>query len=297
MREKIKIVETHYNTPLLVLFCLFFLSCAGFSEEFERESKVAGFHYNINYHLSFFKLIKIAEAEILIEKGIYRGIIPSYRIVFQIDSLDRKNSIIKKFYMMHNRMESFIRKTDFSSLRLKKTINQRIRRFGGIREKNYYEVVDFPLSQAEPIIIDKYDNKLGKREKIDLQALGLEPVSDILGILAKGYFDKERKADSIKLYAKHEIREVKLLLKREKIDSKLLGRVDTIRVSCSAKFPTMGGREGNFIIWFLEEDGQIPVQLQLELPIGSAKISLSRVKYGGEKESRHKGKIDDNKKY
>ncbi|MDO9464658.1 MAG: DUF3108 domain-containing protein [bacterium] len=259
----------------LVLFCLFFLSCAGFSEEFKRENKVAGFHYNINYHLSFCKLIKIAEAEILIEKGIYREV-PSFRIVFQIDSLDEKNPIIKKFYMMHNRMESFIRKTDFSSLRLLKTINQRIRGFGGIREKNYYEVVDFPLSQTDPIIIFIYDYKLGKREKLDLQVPGLEPVSDILGILAKGYFVKEHEADSIKLYAKHEIRAVKLLLDKEKIDSKLLGRVDTIRVSCSAKFPTMGGKEGNFIIWFLEGDRQIPVQLQLELPIGSAKITLSR---------------------
>jgi len=275
MKGKINIVETYYNTSLLVLFCLFFLSCAGFSEGFKRENKVAEFHYNINYHLSFCKLIKIAEAEILIEDGIYREI-PSYRIVFQIDSLDKKNPIIKKFYMMHNKMESFIRKTDFSSVRLAKTINQRIRRFGGTREKNYYEIIDFPLSKTDPIIIDKYDNKLGKGEKIDLQVPGLEPVSDILGILAKGYFDKERKADSIKLYAKHEIRTVKLLLKKVEIDSKLLGRVDTIRVSCSAKFPTMGGKEGNFIIWFLEGDRQIPVQLQLELPIGSAKITLSR---------------------
>lgn len=259
----------------LVFFCIFFLSCAGFSEEFERANKVAGFYYSINYHLSFFKLIKIAEAEILIEEGIYEGV-PAYRIVFQIDSLDKKNPIIKKFYMMHNRMESFVRKTNFSSLRLKKTINQRIRRFGGAREKNYYEVVDFPSSQTDHIIIDKYDYKLAKREKIDLRISGLEPVSDILGILAKGFFDKERKADSIKLYAKHEIRAIKLLLKREKIDSKLLGRVDTTRVSCSAKFPTMGGKEGSFIIWFLEGERQMPVQLQLELPIGSAKITLSR---------------------
>ena len=295
VRQKKRMIKNPHLNPRkrkmkgkinLVLFCVFFLSCAGFSEEFKRENKVAGFHYNINYHLSFFKLIKIAEAEILIEEGIYRRM-PAYRIVFQIDSLDEKNPIIKKFYMMHNRMESFIRKADFSSLRLKKTINQRIRRFGGIREKNYYEVVDFPLSQTDPIIIDKYDNKLAKREKIDLQVHGLKPVSDILGILAKGYFDKERKTDSIKLYAKHKIRAVKLLLKREKIDSKLLGRVDTIRVSCSAKFPTMGGKEGNFIIWFLEGDRQIPVQLQLELPIGSAKISLRRVESG--EENRHKG--------
>ena len=285
MKGKIDIVKTYYNASLLVFFCVFFLSCTGFSEEFKRENKVAGFHYNINYHLSFFKLIKIAKAEILMEKGRYREI-PSYRIVFQIDSLDKKNPIIKRFYMMHNRMESFIRKADFSSLRLKKTINQRIRRFGGIREKNYYEAVDFPLSQTDPIIIDKYDYKLGKREKIDLQVHGLKPVSDILGILAKGYFDQERKAASIKLYAKHEIRTIKLLLKKEKIDSKLLGRVDTIRVSCSAKFPTMGGKEGNFIIWFLEEDRQIPVQLQLELPIGSAKITLSRFE-----------KFDDNKEH
>ncbi len=282
MRGKIKTIK---SLNILVLFCIFFLSCAGFSEEFKRENKVAGFHYNINYQLSFFKLIKIAEAEILIEEGIYRGI-PSYRIVFQIDSLDKKNPIIKKFYIMHNRMESFVRKTDFSSLRLKKTINQRIRRFGGVREKNYYEVVDFPLSQTNHIIIDKYDNKLAKREKIDLHVPGLEPVSDILGILAKGYFIKEHKTDSIKLYAKHEIRAVKPLLDKEKINSKLLGKVDTIKVSCNAKFPTMGGRKGNFIIWFLEGERQIPVQLQLELPIGSAKITLSRVE-----------DFDDNREY
>jgi len=268
-------VEIYYNKSLLVLFCVFFLSSAGFSEEFKRENKVARFRYNINYHLSFCKLIKIAEAEILIEKGMYKKI-PSYRIGFQIDSLDDKNPIIKKFYMMHNKMESFVRKTDFSSLRMEKTINQRIRRFWGIREKNYYEIVDFPLSKIDSIIIDKYDNKLRKREKIGLQLTDLEPISDILGILAKGYFDKGRKSDSIKLYAKHEIRSVKLLLKREEINSKLFGRIETLKVSCSAKFPTMGGKEGSFIIWFLKMDRQIPIQLQLELPIGSAKITLSK---------------------
>ncbi len=274
MRRKIKI-ETYCNASLLVLFCVFFLSCAGFSEGFKKENKVAGFHYNINYQLSFFKLIKIAEAEILIEKGTYEGM-SAYRIVFQIDSLDEENPIIKKFYIMHNRMESLVRTTDFSSLRLKKTINQRIRRFGGIREKNYYETVDFPLSKTSSIVIDKYDNKLRKREKIDLQLTDLEPVSDILGILAKGYFDKGRKLDSTKLYAKHEIRSVNLLFKREEINSKLFGRVETTKVSCSAKFPTMGGKKGNFIIWFLEAERQIPVQLQLELPIGSAKITLNK---------------------
>ena len=291
MKGKINIVETYCNTSLLVFFCVFFLSCTGFSEGFKKENKVAGFHYDINYHLSLFRLIKIAEVEILIEKGIYREV-PSFRIVFQIDSLDKKNPIIKRLYMMHNRMESFVRKTDFSSMRLMKTINQKIRRFGGIREKNYYEIIDFPLSRANPIVIEKYDNKLAKREKIDLRVLGLEPVSDILGILAKGYFVKDRKADSIKLYAKHEIRSIKLLLDKEKIDNKLLGRVNTIRVSCSAKFPTMGGKEGNFIIWFLEGDRQIPVQLQLELPIGSAKISLSRVEYGEENRGKVKLKED-----
>ena len=274
MRRKIKI-ETYCNASLLVLFCVFFLSCAGFSEGFKKENKVAGFHYNINYQLSFFKLIKIAEAEILIEKGTYEGM-SAYGIVFQIDSLDEENPIIKKFYIMHNRMESLVRTTDFSSLRLKKTINQRIRRFGGIREKNYYETVDFPLSKTSSIVIDKYDNKLRKREKIDLQLTDLEPVSDILGILAKGYFDKGRKLDSTKLYAKHEIRSVNLLFKREEINSKLFGRVETTKVSCSAKFPTMGGKKGNFIIWFLEAERQIPVQLQLELPIGSAKITLNK---------------------
>ena len=285
MKGKIDIVETYYNASLLVFFCVFFLSCTGFSEGFKKENKVAGFHYDINYHLSLFRLIKIAEAEILIEKGIYREV-PSFRIVFQIDSLDEKNPIIKRLYMMHNRMESFVRKTDFSSMRLMKTINQKIRRFGGIREKNYYEIIDFPLSRANPIVIEKYDNKLAKREKVDLCVLGLEPVSDILGILAKGYFVKDRKADSIKLYAKHEIRSIELLLDKEKIDNKLLGRVNTIRVSCSAKFPTMGGKEGNFIIWFLEGDRQIPVQLQLELPIGSAKITLRRFE-----------KFDDDREY
>ena len=267
-------VEIYYNKSLLVLFCVFFLSSAGFSEEFKRENKVARFRYNINYHLSFYKLIKIAEAEILIEEGMYKKI-PSYRIGFQIDSLDDKNPIIKKFYMMHNRMESFVRKTDFSSLRMEKTINQRIRGFWGIREKNYYEIVDFPLSKTDSIIIDKYDNKLRKREKIDLQLTDLEPVSDILGILVKGYFDKGS-SDSIKLYAKHEIRSVKLLLKREEINSKLFGRVETTKVNCSAKFPTMGGKEGSFIIWFLKIDRQIPIQLQLELPIGSAQIILNK---------------------
>jgi len=267
-------VEIYYNKSLLVLFCVFFLSSAGFSEEFKRENKVARFRYNINYHLSFYKLIKIAEAEILIEEGMYKKI-PSYRIGFQIDSLDDKNPIIKKFYMMHNRMESFVRKTDFSSLRMEKTINQRIRGFWGIREKNYYEIVDFPLSKTDSIIIDKYDNKLRKREKIDLQLTDLEPVSDILGILVKGYFDKGS-SDSIKLYAKHEIRSVKLLLKREEINSKLFGRVETTKVNCSAKFPTMGGKEGSFIIWFLKMDRQIPIQLQLELPIGSAQIILNK---------------------
>ncbi|MCK5594774.1 DUF3108 domain-containing protein, partial [bacterium] len=254
---------------------LFFLSCAGFAEEFKKENKVAGFHYNINYQLSFCKLIKIAEAKILIEEGTYKKI-SAYRIVFQIDSMDEKNPIIKKFYMMHNKMESFVKKTDFSSLMLEKTINQRIRRLGGIMEKNYYETVDFSLGKTSSIIIDKYDNRLKKREKTDLQLTGSGHVSDILGILAKGYFNKERKADSIKLYAKHEIRTVKLLLKKEKINSELFGKISTMRVSCSAKFPTMGGKEGNFIIWFLEGDRQIPVQLQLELPIGSAKITLNK---------------------
>ena len=138
------------------------------------------------------------------------------------------------------------------------------------------KTVDFSLSQTGFIVIDKYDNKLKKGEKTDLQVTGLGHISDILGILAKGYFDKECKSDSIKLYAKHEIRSVKLLLKREEINSKLFGKIGTMRVSCSAKFPTMGGREGNFVIWFLERDRQIPIQLQLELPIGSAKITLSK---------------------
>ena len=142
--------------------------------------------------------------------------------------------------------------------------------------KNYYETVNFLLSQTGFIVIDKYDNKLKKGEKTDLQVTGLGHISDILGILAKGYFDKECKSDSIKLYAKHEIRSVKLLLKREKINSKLFGRVETMKVNCSAKFPTMGGKEGSFIIWFLEMDRQIPIQLQLELPIGSAQIILNK---------------------
>jgi hypothetical protein len=73
------------------------------------------------------------------------------------------------------------------------------------------------------------------------------------------------------------LREMVFHSKKEKMKTKKYGEVEAICLESTTSFSTFGEKEGAIRIWYMMDEGKIPISIELDLPIGSVKFELEEV--------------------
>ncbi|MFB3885274.1 MAG: DUF3108 domain-containing protein [Thermodesulfobacteriota bacterium] len=190
-----------------------------------------------------------------------------YRVYAKVESLD----YLRFLFRMNNRFTSIAQGEMCSPVRYVKEIDQE-----GllVKNKNYVQTLTFDHAERKVVVERKGENG---REEISLPPETYDPLS----MFARYYLREEfhpGKDIRISLFDGVKLRQMVFQAKEEKVDSKMYGEVETIRLESTTPFSTFGDKEGIIRIWFLNNKEKIPILIELDLPVGNVKFELEEAK-------------------
>jgi hypothetical protein len=148
-----------------------------------------------------------------------------------------------------------------------------------IKGKKYTQTLAFDESNQKVVVEKKGED--GKQE------IPLPPGTyDPLSMFARYYLiDEFTPGQDIRLslFDGIKLRQMIFHSKKEKVQSKLYGEVEAMRIESTTSFSTFGEKEGTIRIWFTTDGKKIPISMELGLPIGDVRFELEAIEENQEK--------------
>ena len=210
--------------------------------------------------------IPILQASIKIRSGLVEQNKPLLQMDAHIESLPALGLLFR----INNHFTSVMEAETLIPIRYVKVIDQE----GLLRErKNYTQTILFDPVGRKAILEKKGENK---RVEVTLPASTYDPLS----VFARCYLREDLEADQdirVSLYDGVKPREMVFHSTKERVDSKMFGEVETIRLESSTTFSSFGEKEGIIRIWFTTGKAKWPLSIELDLPAGDVKFELEGV--------------------
>jgi hypothetical protein len=174
------------------------------------------------------------------------------------------------FFRFNNHFTSLVETGTGIPLRYSKVIDQ-----DGIfvKSKHYTQTLTFNIPQHK-VIVEHSDVK-------EKQVVNLPPDTyDPLAMFARYYLKEGLLPEEdfkISIYDGIKFRTMVFRVKREQVESKLLGKVDAIVLESNTPFSTFGDKDGTIRIWYTRDERKIPLAIELELPVGTIKFNLESI--------------------
>jgi hypothetical protein len=174
------------------------------------------------------------------------------------------------FFRFNNHFTSLVETGTGIPLRYTKVIDQ-----DGIfvKSKHYTQTLTFNMPQQK-VIVEHSDVK-------EKQVVNLPPETyDPLAMFARYYLKEGPLPEEdfkISIYDGIKFRTMVFHHKREQVESKLLGKVDSTVLESNTPFSTFGDKDGTIRIWYTRDDRKIPIAIELELPVGTIKFNLESI--------------------
>jgi hypothetical protein len=174
------------------------------------------------------------------------------------------------FFRFNNHFTSLVEIGTGNPLRYTKIIDQ-----DGlfVKSKHYTQTLTFDIPQHK-VIVEQSDVK-------EKQVVTLPPETyDPLAMFARYYLKEGPLPEEdfkMSIYDGIKFRQMLFRHKREQVDSKLLGKVNTTVLESNTPFSTFGDKEGTIRIWYTRDERKIPLGIELELPVGTIKFELESI--------------------
>jgi len=73
------------------------------------------------------------------------------------------------------------------------------------------------------------------------------------------------------------LRQIVFHSKKEKVQSKMYGEVEAVRLDSKTFFSTFGDQEGAIHIWYTADGRKIPILIETDLPVGLIRFELESI--------------------
>jgi len=200
------------------------------------------------------------------------GSLEEGRSLFQVHAVFHSLEYLGFLFRMNNRFTSTIEAESCSPVRYVKEVDQE-----GllIEKKSYLQTLTFDSSNQK-VVVEKKGGE--ERQEVSLPSGTYDPLS----MFARCYLKEELHPGQdihMSIYDGVKLRQLTFHSRKEKVKSKMYGKVEAVRLESSTSFSSFGDREGTLRIWYLTDGGKTPILIELELPIGKVKFELESV-YG-----------------
>jgi hypothetical protein len=142
-----------------------------------------------------------------------------------------------------------------------------------IKNKNYTQTIAFNHLNARVVTEG--------REKKERQEIFIPPGTyDPLSMFARCYLKEEVHPGQdirMSIFDGVKLRQLVFHSRKEKVKSKIYGKVGAMRLESSTSFSTFGDQEGTIRIWYLTNGQKTPISMELDLPVGKVKFELESV--------------------
>jgi hypothetical protein len=201
---------------------------------------------------------------------IENGSLEEGRSLFQVQAFFHSLKCLGLLFRMNNRFTSTIDAESCSPIRYVKEVDQE-----GllIEKKNYLHTLTFDASNKK-VVVEKKGGK--ERQEVFLPSGTYDPLS----MFARCYLREELHPGRdihMSIYDGVKLRQLVFHSRKEKVESKMYGEVEAVRLESSTSFSSFGDREGTLRIWYLTDGGKTPILIELELPVGKVKFELESV--------------------
>ena len=210
--------------------------------------------------------VPILKASIKIENGFSEQGKSLYEVHASVDSLEYYGWLFR----MNNRFVSTMEAETCSPIRYVKIIDQE-GLFG--ERKNYHQTLLFDYPNKR-IVAEKAEKK--ERQEFSLLSWNFDPLS----MFAKYYLKEEIHPGqniSMSVFDGVKLRKMVFYSKKEKVNSKIYGEVESVCIESSTSFSTFEDKEGKIRICYVADGEKTPILIELELPIGNIKFELESI--------------------
>jgi hypothetical protein len=209
----------------------------------------------------------------VLRAGIYfsNGLRAEGKRLLQIDAEVRSLGGLGLLFRMNNRFTSVMDAEACSPLRYLKEINQ-----GGlfVKDKQYHQRISFdPVLKRAVVEGGEEKGKDKERREVPLSSETFDPLS----MFGRCYFKEELHPDReirMSIFDGVSLRRMIFFTKRDRVNSKLHGEIDAVRLESSTSFSTFGDKEGTIRIWYALDGKKTPLAMELGLPIGNVMFEL-----------------------
>ena len=213
--------------------------------------------------------IPILNASIKIQNGFSEEGKPILQIRASVNSLGYLGALFR----MNNRFLSMVEAESYAPIRYVKEIDQ-----DGLLVKNrkYVQTIIFDHANKK-VIVEQSDEK--ERKVISLSSETYDPLSMFVKCYLKEGLEPDRDIP-MSIYDGRKLRQMIFHPRKEKVESKIFGEVETICLESTASFSTFGDQEGIIRIWYTADGKRVPLSMELGLPVGNIHFELDEMKEG-----------------
>ena len=190
--------------------------------------------------------------------------------VFKVQAIFQSNPSLEVLFRMNNRFTSTLEAGTYTPVTSVKEIDQ-----GGIliKDKNYRQTLTFDLLRQKVVVENK--------EKKEKQEIPLPPNTyDPLAMFARFYLKEvflPGQDIPMSIFDGLRLRQIVFHSKKEKVQSKMYGEVEAVRLDSKTFFSTFGDQEGAIHIWYTADGRKIPILIETDLPVGLIRFELESI--------------------
>jgi len=188
----------------------------------------------------------------------------------KVQAVFESNPSLEFLFRMNNRFTSTLEAGSYTPGTSVKEIDQ-----GGIliKDKSYRQTLTFdPLRQK--VVVE------GK-EKKERQEISLPPGTyDPLAMFTRFYLKEEfLPGQEIRMciFDGLKLRQIVFHSRKEKVQSKMYGEVEAVRLDSKTFFSTFGDQEGAIHIWYTADGKKTPILIETDLPVGMIRFELESI--------------------
>ena len=192
------------------------------------------------------------------------------RSLFRVQAFFHSLQYLGFLFRMNNRFTSTMEAESCSPVRYVKEVDQE-----GllIEKKNYLHTLRFDASHNK-VVVEKKGGE--EKQEVSLPSGTYDPLS----MFARCYLKEELHPGqdiTMSIYDGVKVRQLLFRSRKEKVQSKMYGEVEAVRLESSTSFASFGDREGTLRIWYLADGEKTPILIELGLPVGKVKFELESV--------------------
>jgi hypothetical protein len=209
--------------------------------------------------------VPILKASIKIENGSSADGKLLYQIHASIESLP-----FGFLFRMKNRFLSTMDAETCSPVQYVKEIDQEGLMIG---RKNYLQTFTFDFPNKK-VVVEKGEKK--EKQEFPLLCETYDPLS----MFARCYLKEEIHPGQnipMSIFDGKKMRQMVFYSSKGKVQSKMYGEVEAVCLESNTSFSTFEDKEGKIRIWYTANGENIPILIELELPIGHIKFELESV--------------------